>query len=202
MKKILYILNNNDIENRIFNYDRKIKQLEEQNRKDNWHLTNELMDIFPEAKEIYRRQLKELKERYRILAIIIKDKLRKISANYNDKFSIWFYEYWLDINEGERLSEISKKIRNINLVLYPPKIKKGRMTDQMVENAKEHPFENLIESKRGFAICPFHDDKRPSFWIKNNYGHCFGCNWTGDTIAFVMETKNMSFVEAVRYLNN
>jgi len=52
------------------------------------------------------------------------------------------------------------------------------------------------------AICPFHDEKTPSFVVspsKQIY-HCFGCGASGDTIQFVMEYEKLSYPEAVEKL--
>ncbi len=52
------------------------------------------------------------------------------------------------------------------------------------------------------ALCPFHDEKTPSFSIspsKNIY-KCFGCGKAGDGISFLIEHKNMSFIEAIKYI--
>ena len=65
---------------------------------------------------------------------------------------------------------------------------------------KQYPFENLIQVKNNFALCPFHNDKRPSFHIKDNKGRCFGCGWHGDTIQFLMDKEDLSFREAIEYL--
>ena len=74
------------------------------------------------------------------------------------------------------------------------------ITREMVQRAKNYPFENLIELKRGMASCPFHEDKKPSFSVKDNRGHCFSCHWSGDTIAFLMKKDGLSFREAVKAL--
>ena len=52
------------------------------------------------------------------------------------------------------------------------------------------------------ALCPFHKEKTPSFNIDDQKGfyHCFGCGAHGDAVAFVMEQKNMPFLDAVDYL--
>lgn len=49
------------------------------------------------------------------------------------------------------------------------------------------------------ACCPFHNEKTPSFMVNPNKGyfHCFGCDKSGDAIAFVMEQEKLSFWEAV-----
>lgn len=52
------------------------------------------------------------------------------------------------------------------------------------------------------ALCPFHNEKTPSFGIDDQRGvyHCFGCNAGGDHFSFVMNTKNLEFMEACEYL--
>jgi DNA primase len=52
------------------------------------------------------------------------------------------------------------------------------------------------------GLCPFHNEKTPSFHVNpdNGYYHCFGCGKSGDIIAFVRETEQLSFTEAVEAL--
>lgn len=52
------------------------------------------------------------------------------------------------------------------------------------------------------ALCPFHEEKTPSFVINrgDNHYHCFGCGAHGDAIQFLMTHLKMSFVEAVESL--
>jgi len=53
------------------------------------------------------------------------------------------------------------------------------------------------------AICPFHEEKTPSFSVNvhDQYFHCFGCDTGGDVIAFIMKYNNMTFNEALKYLS-
>lgn len=53
-----------------------------------------------------------------------------------------------------------------------------------------------------FGLCPFHNEKTPSFSVNTTKGfyHCFGCQKSGNSIGFIMELEKMSFVEAVKYL--
>lgn len=57
-----------------------------------------------------------------------------------------------------------------------------------------------IGSMKG--LCPFHDEKTPSFHIRPQLGHwhCFGCGEGGDVISFVQKIDSLSFVEAVEML--
>ena len=52
------------------------------------------------------------------------------------------------------------------------------------------------------GLCPFHDEKSPSFHVRPNHGHfhCFGCGEGGDVYAFVQKMEHVSFVEAVELL--
>ena len=56
--------------------------------------------------------------------------------------------------------------------------------------------------KRGknfVGLCPFHQEKTPSFTVSEDKQiyHCFGCGAGGNAFKFLMEFKNISFVEAV-----
>ncbi|QOR48457.1 DNA primase [Trueperella pecoris] len=52
------------------------------------------------------------------------------------------------------------------------------------------------------GLCPFHDEKTPSFNVRPHVGrwHCFGCGEGGDAISFVERIEHISFVEAVEHL--
>jgi hypothetical protein len=98
-----------------------------------------------------------------------------------------------------RLAKILVKFQNDNF--YKEKNMAGEITKDMVMRAKNYPFEKLIEVKRNnMASCPFHEDKTPSFSIKNNRGYCFSCHWKGDTIDFVTKKDGLSFADAVKKL--
>lgn len=52
------------------------------------------------------------------------------------------------------------------------------------------------------ACCPFHHEKTPSFSVSPSKGiyKCFGCGKAGNSINFVMEHEQLSYVDAVKYL--
>ena len=52
------------------------------------------------------------------------------------------------------------------------------------------------------GLCPFHDEKSPSFNVNPQLGFymCFGCGESGDVITFVRNTEHLSFVETVERL--
>lgn len=57
-------------------------------------------------------------------------------------------------------------------------------------------------NSRGFAKCPFHNEKTASLSIKNDYFKCFGCGQGGGVIDFVMLYFGIEFKDAVIKLNN
>ena len=59
--------------------------------------------------------------------------------------------------------------------------------------------------KRGVnyvGLCPFHDDKTPSFYVSPSKGlcKCFSCGKGGNAVHFIMEHEQMSYPEALKYL--
>jgi DNA primase len=52
------------------------------------------------------------------------------------------------------------------------------------------------------GLCPFHQEKTPSFSVSPDRGtyHCFGCHAGGDSIQFVRETEGLDFVGAIEWL--
>jgi len=52
------------------------------------------------------------------------------------------------------------------------------------------------------GLCPFHDEKTPSFTIRPSVGawHCFGCDEGGDVISFVQKVEHLTFAESVERL--
>jgi DNA primase len=51
------------------------------------------------------------------------------------------------------------------------------------------------------GLCPFHDEKSPSFHVRPGKGfNCFGCGEGGDVISFLMKHDGLAFTQAVEYL--
>lgn len=55
---------------------------------------------------------------------------------------------------------------------------------------------------RFLGLCPFHNEKTPSFNVSPNLGifKCFGCGEAGDSITFLQKHEHLSYVEAIRWL--
>ena len=88
----------------------------------------------------------------------------------------------------------------------------GRIRDVDVTYVREHsPIDEVVGEyvqlkgagggqKKG--LCPFHDEKTPSFHVtpSRGYFHCFGCQTGGDVIAFMMKIDHLTFTETIERL--
>ena len=85
-------------------------------------------------------------------------------------------------------------------------IKKENQIDIFSEIKNRLDIQEVLEvygvdiNPKGFALCPFHSEKTPSFRIngKNNTFKCFGCDAGGSVIDFVMKYFNLSAIEAAK----
>ena len=88
----------------------------------------------------------------------------------------------------------------------------GRIRDEDVSYVRDRsPIDEVVGEyvqlknagggqKKG--LCPFHDEKSPSFHVTPSKGffHCFGCQTGGDVIAFVMKMEHLTFMETIERL--
>ncbi len=75
-------------------------------------------------------------------------------------------------------------------------ILKQRVT---IADAVEHY--GIVFNRAGFAPCPFHAERTPSFSIKNGFGYCYGCGWHGDVIDLVKGLCGLDFRGAISEIN-
>jgi len=108
-----------------------------------------------------------------------------------------------DMSGIERLNKDLKRDQCELRLLKSNKAATGLITDYDIAEAKEYPIENLINvDSKGFGLCPFHEDKKPSFYTKNNYGYCFSCHESADVIKIYQRINRCDFVTAVKSLKN
>lgn len=69
-----------------------------------------------------------------------------------------------------------------------------------ITDAVEHY--GITFNRAGFAPCPFHTERTPSFSIKNGFGYCYGCGWHGDTIDLVKGLCGLDFRAAIAEINS
>lgn len=86
---------------------------------------------------------------------------------------------------------------------YRPAV--GAITDEMIEQARQYPIENLIEFIRQHKAAAWcHDDKSPSLsWFRaKNLARCFPCSISFNPIDVLVQRDGMSFRDAVRQLSH
>ena len=90
----------------------------------------------------------------------------------------------------------------------------GRIRDEDVAYIRDRaPIDEIVGEyvqlksagggqKKG--LCPFHDEKSPSFHVtpSKGYFHCFGCQTGGDVIAFLMKIDHLTFTETIERLSD
>ena len=140
--------------------------------------------------------------------VFLENEIEEIWKDFNEAVSrdipYWLRETSLGFSNPDSKA---KKLRSLTvekyLILNPKEKKKNWVSPEEIIRALDFPFDQLIAfNKAGFALCPFHKEKSPSFHLikLTNKAHCFGCNWHGDPINFLREQRELSFQEAVRAL--
>lgn len=161
----------------------------------------EWLEMYPELGSIIKRSIRDNQ---------IKLESKQIEQNvYQSKIKG-------DFNVGDILAnmklfpveniidKLSHQIRWLRLGLAKVNTNSNSLTDDQIQQARDFPVEDLIDTKRirRMWCCPFHEEDSPSFHIyRENSWHCFGCSAHGkNAIDFVMKKNNLGFVEAVRFL--
>src|SRR5262245_61029697 len=86
-------------------------------------------------------------------------------------------------------------------MIPPHVVDEVRARADLVEIIGEHV--TLKRAGKEFrALCPFHHEKTPSFYVVPAKGiyKCFGCGEGGDAFSFLMKRGGLSFNEAVRQI--
>jgi len=87
----------------------------------------------------------------------------------------------------------------------------GRIPEETIQEVRDRAdivalvgrYVELKQAGRNWkGLCPFHEEKTPSFNVNPDRGifHCFGCQKGGNAITFLVEYENLTFPEAVRSL--
>lgn len=162
----------------------------------------EWLEMYPELREDFNDILLNKEIERDLLAKKIKSKL--FLASKLDKNLRLIMSEYVRHTDGKRLEALNKDIRWFRLGLYKPSVTKNGLTDDEIQQARDFPVEELINTNKVNKMwcCPFHEEKTPSFHIyKDNGWHCFGCQAHGNNaVDYVMKKNKMEFVEAVRFL--
>ena len=173
--------------------DEAKKPREEANRVTfDWN--SEFPEMYQDGLRLCIRQLEEYLERF--YASYNRNIEKGLTFRERNLLSLLFWDQPEDVQ-----TKIKKLKSNLYFSEHKVDISVGRITSEMIIKARDYPFTNLVKlDSRNFCKCPFHNEKTPSFYVKKNFGYCFGCGKSCDTIEYVMTTKNKSFPDAVRSL--
>ena len=78
-----------------------------------------------------------------------------------------------------------------------------RVSERIALDKLISTYAKLEPTGKGFkCLCPFHNEKTPSFHINTdmNFFYCFGCGISGNAITFLMKKEGYSYIDAVRKL--
>ena len=83
----------------------------------------------------------------------------------------------------------------------------GEITKEDIENARNTDCKIFLKIERethgvAWAVCPFHNEKTPSFaaYEGDRGCWCYGCSFGGDAIDLVKKLYTLNFVEAVKFI--
>jgi hypothetical protein len=98
--------------------------------------------------------------------------------------------------------EKQKAMKQLAAVTNILKPNSSAVTDAMIETAMQYPVENLIDFRRGKAVCFSHDDTNPSMFhaTRTNQAACMICDKYYNPIKVLMIRDGMSFITAVKAL--
>jgi hypothetical protein len=116
-----------------------------------------------------------------------------------------FEEAQLDTTLGAVINSLEKKIKvyaRMLAILNPKQSNNEIITERDIDVARNYPIADLLPElpKRGFIICPFHKEKTPSCKVFTDHIHCFGCGKHINSIGYLMETQNKTFIDSVKFL--
>ena len=197
-------------------YDYAFELEKEWKRTQPKYTDTQLLEIFPEAKEIIPEKIIEWETQRDELVGVIKSKLTLIKRKSKDKNTLMFWREWVKACEGQQLLEVEKQITRLKQLqwLSSPKTSTNRNSNHIIEEdimkATQVPIESLLGQDRVIrrsgrnlvCLCPLHQEKHASFfnYPETNSCWCFACNQGGNSINLVRLLHQYNFPDAVKFL--
>lgn len=168
----------------------------------------ELLEIFPESKQLVPRKLREWRKAKREIVATETEPYLKLCNALTDPFSIAFWKeaYAYMAGAFRECCAHVERLERLKAIMGDPagyRATRARLEAARLTKMNDlYQFRALRRSGRGFqAICPLHGDSDASFHIyPNNSFHCFGCGKSGDSITFVRILHGLGFSQAVNYI--
>ena len=162
-------------------------------------LMNNMISDFPEVKDVAPDKIKELEEDILLLySRYLKARIRII--DYGDR---WFWKIWLNTFYKPEIKDKQRELKRWKRYISPVK---REIDDLDIQQAREVELKEVIDiplKKKGsnyVGLCPFHNEKTPSFFVKGNRYKCFGCGESGNTLDYFIKVNGFTFLEAVKKL--
>lgn len=174
-----------------------------------WRESNRNLDLSPSAFGISDKETKKIRKDFLINKIDEETEYKRIMTEYLTLSNQ--NNHWFIFDELEKTNEELQKLKS-NLY-FLENTSKDRVEFNIQRIKQENRIIDYISRDRQIirvgqtrlkCLCPFHEEKTPSFVIFENNEcdtyHCFGCNKHGDVISLVMELEGLSFVETCKKL--
>lgn len=111
---------------------------------------------------------------------------------------------WADIEARKVIGAYADKVRLRDQIRSRQTFseKNRKVVDtRRIQGAKRYPLDRLLNVPDGsYVICRWHNDTKPSMYVRNGWGYCFVCAKSIDSIGWLMEVNGMKFREAVANL--
>lgn len=187
----------------------------EQEDRDRKHYNGVRKEMIPELNASLRDFRAEFRDDYeacrkRYLLAQRTELLERVKVEYDNLEDV---KDWVQLSIRERINKMRRKIKKINGELdyvFNKNNPGGGLTQEDIARARVSDIASLdlVQHlrKSGYgrytAPCIFHDEKTGSMTIypEGRGFYCFGCHKSGTAIDIVMQTLNLNFVDAVKYL--
>lgn len=199
-------------------YDEKYYQMEQTHKAEvaKFNLETDWLEFMPEAKEYIVTKTVEIGKQIAILKNNWEQHTKSIAIDSQGneleaRLILIDALYSAEINKLASQLQILAKEANSHLyktISIEKDSPRRSYTPDEIESARHIPLVDLFEadgcilkrSGRNFmTLCPFHDEKTPSCCIypDDNCYHCFGCQAHGNSIDYLMQKNNLSFLEVM-----
>lgn len=171
---------------------------EEQNR-----IKKETIEFVKEFDEEWKKEtrLEYLKKKQEELLYKVNGLWKYYKDSKDRDIPYWLRSVLIETAGIDKLEQELKKISNqIYFLEYKGEINNRTISQEDIALAREVPFDRVIDVDKEYATCPFHNDKGRHLYVRNNYGYCFVCNWSGDVIQLVIDRDHLRFSEVVNKL--
>jgi hypothetical protein len=128
------------------------------------------------------------------------------------------YPIWSNRIGTEHIQPLQSELKRLELYLNPPPVDTKKVPQEAIDFAKSVLISQVVDfrphpkmPKKLVTLCPFHQDKDPSFEVSNRKGgktgHCFPCGADADALKFIHQVHNLNprdpkdFLEAVKIIN-